>query len=404
MKLTLLHPAFQAVGGAEVLAEAHARALLEAGVSLSLATMAFDPSRWADRLAGVDIKLFPRRHLLDLLAPWDRIGKIRRRARSAWPLFAGQDAVLAYNYPCNDMLGLAPEGPRKIWYCNEPPRGLHLHEANPRLSEALRRAPAGDGLALADFRGRARAYDRSVRKGGELAKRRAFDIRASRGLHRLIANSRFTLDNARRIYGLDGEVIPPIIRFPEERWAPRGIRAEALQILVQSRLESLKNIDTLLKGFARFRPKSPGATLHIAGEGRERPALEALAEELGLGTAVRFHGYLDAPSLAALQRQCEVFALLPFDEPFGMVFPEAAARGLLLIGPDHGGPLEILDGGRAGSAIDPLDPEAFAEALSRVASLSDAEAEARREAADRSCRARFSAEVLEPRLLKALVS
>lgn len=403
MKLTLLHPAFRAVGGAEVLAEAHARAFRRAGVDLSLATMAFDEERWADRMPGVEVKLFPRRHLMDLLLPWDRIGKVRRRARSAWPLFEGQDAVLAYNYPCNDMLGLAPRGPRKIWYCNEPPRGLHLHDANPRLSAGLDRPAASDGMALADFRARARAYDRAARKG-ELAKRRAFDIRATQGVDQLIANSRFTLENARRIYGLDGEVIPPIIRFPRERWAPKGMRADALQILVQSRLESLKNIDTLIRGFAVFHRRRPGATLHVVGDGREKGALEALAEGLGLGPAVRFHGYLDASGLESLQRQCEVFALLPFDEPFGMVFPEAAARGLLLIGPDHGGPLEILDEGRAGLATDPLDPEAFADSLARLASLSDAEAEARREAADRSCRARYSAEVLEPRLLEALGS
>jgi glycosyltransferase involved in cell wall biosynthesis len=97
-----------------------------------------------------------------------------------------------------------------------------------------------------------------------------------------------------------------------------------------------------------------------------------------------------------------VFALLPVDEPFGMVFPEAAARGLLLVGPDHGGPLEILDGGRLGFSCDPFSPEAVAEAFRRIWRLADSEVDARRVAADDACRERFSAGVIGPQILRAL--
>ena len=99
---------------------------------------------------------------------------------------------------------------------------------------------------------------------------------------------------------------------------------------------------------------------------------------------------------------CDVFALLPLDEPFGMVFPEAAARGLLMIGPDHGGPLEILDSGRLGWCVDAFSPEALAQALSQVASLSDAEADRRRAQADHACRARFAEAVVGPQLRRAI--
>ena len=85
-----------------------------------------------------------------------------------------------------------------------------------------------------------------------------------------------------------------------------------------------------------------------------------------------------------------------------MVFPEAAARGLLLIGPDHGGPLEILDDGRLGWCVDAFSPDALAQALSQVASLSDAEADRRRAAADQACRARFAATVIGPQLRRAI--
>jgi glycosyltransferase involved in cell wall biosynthesis len=110
---------------------------------------------------------------------------------------------------------------------------------------------------------------------------------------------------------------------------------------------------------------------------------------------------LDEDKLREVYAACDVFALLPFDEPFGMVFPEAAARGLLLIGPDHGGPFEILDGGRLGWVCDPFQPAAIAEALHRIRSLPDGEADERRSIADEACRARFSEAAIVPQLVRA---
>ena len=85
---------------------------------------------------------------------------------------------------------------------------------------------------------------------------------------------------------------------------------------------------------------------------------------------------------------------LPVDEPFGMVFTEAMAQGLLCIGPDHGGPHEILEGGAVGWAVDAFSAEQVARALEHVAGLSDGEADRRRRAALASVRGRFSAEAM----------
>ena len=160
-------------------------------------------------------------------------------------------------------------------------------------------------------------------------------------------------------------------------------------MLVHSRIEVLKNIDTVIRGFAQFHAASQGSHLHVVGDGPARASLQALAAQLLPAGAFTFHGYLSDAELRRVYDACDVFALLPLDEPFGMVFPEAAAKGLLLIGPDHGGPLEILDGGRLGWCVDAFSPEALAQALSQVASLSDAEADRRRAQADQACRDAF---------------
>jgi glycosyltransferase involved in cell wall biosynthesis len=139
------------------------------------------------------------------------------------------------------------------------------------------------------------------------------------------------------------------------------------------------------------------------GEGAHRPRLETLAKELLPPAAYRFHGYLPDGELRTVYESCDVFALLTLDEPFGMVYPEAAAKGLLLVGPDHGGPLEILDGGRLGTVVDPFSVEDLAEALGEIWSLGDAEVEQRRDRADQACRARYGIEAVGPQLM-ALIS
>jgi glycosyltransferase involved in cell wall biosynthesis len=240
-------------------------------------------------------------------------------------------------------------------------------------------------------------------RSGELKALCAFDVEQVARLDHIYAISEFSRDNARRIYGRCAqEVVYPIVRFPEGGRSRSGLDRQRLDVLVHSRLEVVKNIDTVIRGFARFQVTCAGSHLHVVGDGAARAALQSLAAQLLPGGAFTFHGYLPDTELRRVYDACDVFALLPLDEAFGMVFPEAAARGLLLIGPDHGGPLEILDGGRLGWCVDAFEPEALAQALSQAAGLSHAEADRRRAEADRACRARFSEAVIGPLLRRAI--
>jgi glycosyltransferase involved in cell wall biosynthesis len=195
-----------------------------------------------------------------------------------------------------------------------------------------------------------------------------------------------------------------MVRFQDAPQRRREINPDGLEILVHSRLEHFKNIDTVLRGFQQFCEQSSGAHhLHVVGEGREREFLEGLARDLALTRRVTFHGYLPEEELSRVYERCDVRTLLTLDEPFGMVFPEAAARGLLLIGPDHGGPLEILEGGALGWCVPALSSEALCVALQEVRALSACDVARRRRAADRSCRERFGREAIGHRLSELLV-
>ena len=159
-------------------------------------------------------------------------------------------------------------------------------------------------------------------------------------------------------------------------------------MIAQSRLSAVKNVEMVVRGVAEVRRRGHDVVLEVAGEGPERQRLEALADR-ELASAVRFHGYLSRPDLDALMADCDVFALLPFDEPFGMVFVEAMLRGLVVVGPDHGGPIEILEGGALGFTSSVVEPAGLADRLEEILLLSDAEIDRRRERAHRACLDRF---------------
>jgi glycosyltransferase involved in cell wall biosynthesis len=400
MRIGFFHPALGKPGGAELLCLAQARYLQEAGDEVCFVTFVYDESQWGERMKGLEVRVAEHKRWTDGLAWRPRLAKVRRRGSRAVRLLDGVDTVLAFNFPCSAMLGASTLAVRKVWQCNEPPRGLYLREASPVLS--ARADSAGSQVldaSTALWRNQLKRSNRNHR----LAALRAFDVEQVSRLDHVYAISQFSRDNARRIYGRCAEeVIYPIVRFPAGGRSRCGLDRQRLGVLVHSRLELVKNIDTVIRGFAAFRPTCSGAHLHVVGEGPARESLQELAAQLLPAGACTFHGYLPDDALRRVYDACDVFALLPLDEPFGMVFPEAAAKGLLLIGPDHGGPLEILDGGRLGWCVDAFEPQALTRALSEAAGLSDAEADRRRAEADRACRARFSVDVVGPMLRRTV--
>jgi len=405
MRLGIFHPSFETIGGAELQAATQAAFFRAHGFDTMVVTFAFDPVRWRPYLGDVPVRCVPYRHWSDVFTGWSRVGKLRRRGRRAHHYLDDCDVVVAHNHPCSAMLGASELRARKLWYCEEPPRSLQLRGCSPTLVARVQQERVGaDGPDICvTFAAQLRDHDDQVRRRRSVSARQQFELAGVAKLHAVYANSEFTRDNVQRIYHRHATVIPPMVRFPTSVPSRMGLDRTGLKILVLARLERQKNVDTVLRGFARFRNTiCPSAQLHVVGEGPHRPRLQALAAECCPDAAVRFHGYLSEGELRAVYNSCDVFALLPIDEPFGMVFPEAAAHGLLLIGPDHGGPMEILDGGRFGWVCDAFSPDALAERLTEIWKLDDAAVDRRRCQADRACRARYASEVVGPRFLELI--
>jgi glycosyltransferase involved in cell wall biosynthesis len=132
-------------------------------------------------------------------------------------------------------------------------------------------------------------------------------------------------------------------------------------IVSAGRLAAIKDFPTLLRAFSLLE-RAEDVTLVVLGEGPERPALEALAEELGIAGRVRFAGFRANPF--ALFARARLFVLASTREGLPTVLIEAMATGCPIVSTDcpHG-PREILADGRYGRLVPMRDPDALAAAM-----------------------------------------
>jgi len=86
-----------------------------------------------------------------------------------------------------------------------------------------------------------------------------------------------------------------------------------------------KRFPDIIAAFARVLRLHPTAVLHVAGDGPNRAAMEALAaRELSPGS-FKFHGFISKPELADLMRRASGFVFPSKAETFGCVLIEAMA-------------------------------------------------------------------------------
>jgi glycosyltransferase involved in cell wall biosynthesis len=164
--------------------------------------------------------------------------------------------------------------------------------------------------------------------------------------------------------GLTGvDVIP----YGMQAHAARPPLSNPPRVLFAGRLVKPKGVAVLLEAFRRVRESVPAAVLDIAGDGPDAEALRHAA-----GENVVFHGWLAPSGLEALYARAWVLAVPSvWEEPFGMVAPEAASRGVPSVVSDAGGLAELVVQGETGVRVPPGDPDALAQAL--VSLLADKE-------------------------------
>ena len=194
-----------------------------------------------------------------------------------------------------------------ICYCLTPTRYVwryHQYAEQERLGRLTRNI-------LPPFLTRLRQWDRLA------ADRVDYFVAISQEVRRRIA----------KIYRRESAIIYPPV--DTSRFTPSS-SIEDYYLLV-ARLVPYRRVDLLIEAFNKM--KRP---LRIAGSGRDRERLEALA-----GPTVKFLGYVPDGELPDLMAKCRAF-MFPGEEDFGIAPLQAMAAGRPVIAYAAGGALETV--------------------------------------------------------------
>jgi glycosyltransferase involved in cell wall biosynthesis len=260
-------------------------------------------------------------------------------------------------------------------------RVVHAHNLNPsfgwRALAAARRAGAGVVLHLHQYRlvcaigvcftrGRecTRCHGRNTVPGvvlgcrGSVAEAITYGTSLALWQRRLAAQvdafvvpSRFALERLRALGAPvgDANVVAQVVR----EFAPCSAASSGAHALVTARLAPEKGIDVAIEAC-----RIAGLPLVIAGEGPERPRLEARFP------GARLAGWLAEPELARLRGDAAV-GLMPSrsGESFGLAAVEAMAAGLPVVASRIGALPELVP---EEWLVAPDDPPAMAAAVGRL--------------------------------------
>jgi glycosyltransferase involved in cell wall biosynthesis len=234
--------------------------------------------------------------------------------------------------------------------------------ANSGWSWHLFAAPA---IWVARLRGRPVVVNYRGGEAGEFLARAVRWVRPSvQQCAKLVVPSGFLLDVFGR-YELPAEVVPNII--DTQRFQPAPVPTGPFHVVVARNLESLYDNASALRALARLRRTVPDARMTVAGTGPDLPMLTALAQELGLGDAVRFAGRLEREAMATLYQSAHALLNTSLVDNMPNSLLEALASGVPVVSTRVGGVPYIVRDGETALLVAARDVDAMAAALTRLA-------------------------------------
>ncbi len=317
-----------------------ASGLVRKGHYVHVFTAVFDKSLWDGLQPEIAVTELGTQGLVPKPEHW------RKQGEQLAPLLSGFDVVNVHNFPASIWTYYARENSvssgvwRCVWYCHEPPRHLYRDITDRYCKVQEIRSAALD-------------------------EQRQLDRLAVSTLDLILTNSAFTKDNVLRVYGRTSRVCYPGI---PDRPGSRNRKPGSLRVV--TRLTKEKNVTSVIEALALARRRYPVCAdlkLEIAGVGPCAHMLDCLVQELGMQEHVQFVGAIPDETLGTFLSHALAVPYLPLDEPFGLVLLEAMYHGIPVIGPNCGGPMEIVSHARTGFLVDPLSKEQIACAMAELA-------------------------------------
>ena len=185
---------------------------------------------------------------------------------------------------------------------------------------------------------------------------------------RVIAVSQFIADRLADAGCPDDKLVQHYIGIPLAGLDPTPVPSAPVVLFV-GRFVEKKGIAYLLKAFRQVQAQCPGARLQLIGDGPLRASLQALDRELD--TRAEFLGVKTPDEVQAAMRAARVLAAPSVRterdaEGLGMVFLEAQALGLPVVGFRSGGIGEAVGHNQTGLLAAERNVEALAQNLAQV--------------------------------------
>lgn len=279
---------------------------------------------------------------------------------TAQVVVTGRDTLLARRLrqqgvpvrECGWTMGIDPRAAFAAW--DEARRGpaiLHAHDAH-----ALTLAAVAGRLARRPYVV-TRRVDFHLRSPGAWRKA-ARVIAISRAVRDILLTDGIAPDRLRVVHS---GIELAAVRRRAEAADPRpalGLPTDRPLLLNVAALADHKDQLTLIEAAAALRSHRPDAVWAIAGEGPERPALEARIAAHRLGETVRLLGQVADPM--PLIRRATLFVMSSKEEGLGTTVLDAMALGTPIVATSAGGIPEMLGNG-AGTLVPVRDPAALAD-------------------------------------------
>ncbi|EHQ92002.1 glycosyltransferase [Desulfosporosinus youngiae] len=131
-------------------------------------------------------------------------------------------------------------------------------------------------------------------------------------------------------------------------------------------LHSVYGLDLLLESFAQVHRRFPQTVLRIAGEGPERPALENLAETLGISEVIEWLGQIPNADVADFYQSVDIVVIPSRQESFGVTAVEGSACARPVIASRVGGLTEVIAEGETGLLFSSENSSELAEHMERL--------------------------------------
>ncbi len=142
-----------------------------------------------------------------------------------------------------------------------------------------------------------------------------------------------------------------------------SLSQDAKIVLWVSQLVNWKHPERLLRALPTIMAQVPETRVLILGDGPTRSELEMLAQQLEIGEAVRFDGFVSRDKLPAYFHAADIFTAFYDYGNIGNSLLEAMLSGLPVVALDNGHTADMVRRGETGLLVDPNHLQAIPNAL-----------------------------------------